>query len=185
MTTVAFGLGAMIMFLLDSLTPHMQFSFLERGRIKRELFTTGMLITIGLALHDIPEGVAIGAGFLHFPTLGIIVALAVALHNIPEGMAIAASLYSAGLKRKDALKFSLLPGLAEPLGTIMGLIFLSLFKGLIYPSLAFAAGVMVFITLDELIPTAHEYGHEHAISFGLILGFVTMFLISGIMELVI
>jgi ZIP family zinc transporter len=207
--TVGFGIGATFMFLLDHFAPHIRFGEKEIlggqdqieikgsrathsgrhrfGRLRRrnqdldiKLVNTGILLAIGITLHNLPEGIAVGAGYLHNPQFGIFIATAILLHNIPEGMATALPLCTGGVCRWDALRVAFLSGLAEPVGAMLASLFLVSFQKLIPGALAFAGGVMVFITLDELIPTAREYGHEHFTAIGIILGSLFVFVLSGI-----
>lgn len=206
-TTIGFGAGAMFMFLIDFFTPHIRFGEKEpdnlqlnsnecpQGRLRRrhkrqrwwtethtldkQLFNTGILVAIGIAVHNIPEGIAVGAGYMHAPQFGLFVALAIALHNLPEGIATALPLYQSGASRWVAFRTALLSGLVEPIGALLAALFLTSFKVLIPGALAFAGGVMVFITLDELIPCAREYGHQHSTAMGIIIGAISIFLLSG------
>jgi zinc transporter ZupT len=144
------------------------------------LLKTGLLIAIGITIHNIPEGIAVGAGFMHMPKFGMFIALAILLHNIPEGIAVAMPLCKSGVCRWDSFKAALFSGLAEPIGALVAVLFLASFEALIPAALAFAGGVMVFITLDELVPAAREHGHQHFTAIGIILGAIFVFLLSGI-----
>ncbi|MFH2103258.1 MAG: ZIP family metal transporter [Chloroflexota bacterium] len=146
----------------------------------RNLYRTGMLIAIGIAIHNMPEGIAIGAGYLHAPRFGYFIAVAIALHNIPEGIATALPLYKSGVYRWDAFRAALFSGLTEPIGALLAVTLLATFRDLVPAALAFAGGVMVFITLDELVPAAREHGHQHFTAIGIILGAIFVFLLSGI-----
>ena len=106
--------------------------------------------------------------------------LAVTLHNIPEGIATALPLCKAGICKRDALKVAFLSGLAEPAGALLASMFLVRFTELLPAALAFAGGVMVFITLDELIPTARKYGNENYTALGIIAGSMFVFVLTGI-----
>ena len=108
--------------------------------------------------------------------------IAILLHNIPEGLATALPLCKGGVCRRDAFRISFLSGFAEPLGALFASLFLVTFRGLVPGALAFAGGVMVFITLDELIPTAREYGHEHFTAIGIILGAIFVFILSALVN---
>jgi ZIP family zinc transporter len=118
---------------------------------------------------------------MHQPEFGVFIALAIMLHNIPEGIATALPLCKGGLCRWDAFRAALLSGFAEPLGALAAALFLRSFTFLIPGSLAFAGGVMMFITLDELIPAAREHGHQHYVATGIILGSIFVFLMSGVL----
>ena len=207
--TIGFGTGAVFMFLLDHFAPHIRFGEREVrgekqtwrqrmhlgqrpgghgfGKLFRQdrvydakRINTGLLLAVGITLHNLPEGISIGAGYLHNPKFGIFIALAILLHNIPEGIATALPLCKGGFCRWDAFRVAFLSGLAEPVGALLASLFLVNFQSLVPGALAFAGGVMVFITLDELIPTAREYGHEHYTAIGIILGSIFVFLLSGI-----
>jgi ZIP family zinc transporter len=141
---------------------------------------TGLLLALGIAIHNLPEGIAVGAGYMHDARFGLFIAIAVLLHNIPEGIGTALPLYSSGVGRFNAFKVALYSGLVEPIGALISAAFLHTFHELIPAALAFAGGVMMFITLDELIPTAREYGHQHFTAAGIILGAMLVFLLSGL-----
>jgi len=208
--TAGFAAGALTMFALDFFIPHIRFGEREihtsdpgtaatpvenalhaRHRfgqqrtanhiVDRQLLRTGMLLTIGITLHNLPEGLAIGAGYIHAPEFGVFIALAIMLHNIPEGVATALPLCQSGVCRWDSFRAASLSGLTEPIGALIAALFLSSFQNLVPAALAFAGGVMVFITLDELVPTARQYGHQHYTAVGIILGSVFVFILSGIL----
>ena len=180
--TIAFAAGALTMFAIDVSLPHIRFAVQEPGVLDRRLFTTGLLIAVGITLHNIPEGAAVGAGYIDAPKLGIMVAAGMALHNVPEGVATALPIYASGASRLAAIKLSLFAGLVEPVGALAAALLLTSFQGLMPAALAFAAGVMVFITLDELVPAARREGHEHYTALGIIAGGVCMFLLIGVLE---
>ena len=146
-----------------------------------QLLKTGILLAVGITIHNIPEGIAVGAGYMHTPKFGIFIAFAIMLHNIPEGIATALPLCKSGVCRWDSFRVALFSGLAEPIGALAAALFLNVFQDLVPGALAFAGGVMMFITLDELIPTAREYGHQHFTAVGIILGAIFVFLLSGLM----
>jgi ZIP family zinc transporter len=152
----------------------------EGDRVDESLVNTGLLLAIGITLHNLPEGIAVGAGYLHNPQFGIFIAVAILMHNIPEGIATALPLCKGGICRKDALRVAFLSGLAEPVGALLASAFLVRFTALLPGALAFAGGVMVFITLDELIPTARKYGNENYTALGIIAGSMFVFILTGI-----
>jgi ZIP family zinc transporter len=177
--TLGFGTGAFAMFGIDVLTPHIRFGETERGAYNPALLHTGLLMAIGISIHNIPEGIAVGAGYMHLPQFGFFIALSIALHNIPEGIATALPLCEGGMCKRDSFCIAFLSGLVEPLGALAAALLLTSFRNLIPAALAFAGGVMVFLTLDELVPTAREYGHQHFTAIGIILGAIFVFLLSG------
>ena len=144
------------------------------------MLKTGMLLAIGITIHNIPEGIAVGAGYAHSPEFGLFIAIAILLHNIPEGIATALPLSTSGVYKWDAFRVATLSGLSEPVGALLAGYFLSTFEKFIPGALAFAGGVMVFITLDELVPAAREFGHHHTTALGIILGSIFVFVLSGL-----
>jgi len=179
-TTIGFGLGALFMFLIEFFIPHNCFPKYEKNHKNNKLVKTGMLAAIGITIHNIPEGIAVGAGYMHLPKFGIFIAIAIALHNIPEGIVTALPLCKGGVCKWKSFKIALFSGLVEPIGALAAAFFLMPFRSLLPYALAFAAGVMVFITLDEVVPTAREHGHEHFIAIGTIIGAIFVFVLSGI-----
>ncbi len=131
---------------------------------------------IVIALHNVPEGIATFFSSLQDIKLGIAVAIAIALHNIPEGIAVSIPIFYATGSRKKAFIYSFLSGLAEPVGAIIGYFILSsIFNGLAFGIIfAAVAGIMVFISLDELLPAAKKYGEHHLAMYGLLGGMATM-----------
>jgi len=151
-----------------------------------QLMRVGLLTAIGIAIHNLPEGLAVfSSGITGDRTFGIMVAIAIALHNIPEGVSVSLPIWEATGSRKKAFLYSFAAGLAEPVGALVGyaVLFSFLTTTVIYSMLAFAAGIMVYISLDELLPTAHLYGKEHLVIIGVIAGMAVMalsiFLIIG------
>jgi ZIP family zinc transporter len=144
------------------------------------LLKTGLLVGLGIAIHNTPEGIAVGAGYAHTPAFGLFIAIAITLHNIPEGIATALPLYKGGMSKGKALLFAVLSGLTEPIGALLAALVLISFGDLVPAALAFAGGVMVFITLDELVPMASKHGHQHFTALGIILGAIFVFILSGV-----
>jgi ZIP family zinc transporter len=180
---VGFIVGAVSIMILDAKIPHI-FSSKEYGPANEQLVKTGILVAVGITLHNVPEGLAVMAGYAYLPKLGYLVAIAIALHNIPEGVAAAAPLYAAGMRRRRVFAITLLSGLVEPLGAIIGSFMLVLPSPLILPlMLSIAAGVMTYVTADELIPTAHAHGHKHEVAIGLIVGFTLMLMLTSTFQL--
>jgi ZIP family zinc transporter len=135
-----------------------------------------MFSAIAIAIHNFPEGLATFIGALEDPALGISIAIAIAIHNIPEGIAVAVPIYHATNSKKKAVGLTLLSGLAEPLGAVVGFVLLrSVFTEATFGFLfAAVAGIMVYISLDELLPSAEKYGKHHLSITGLILGMIIM-----------
>lgn len=136
----------------------------------------GLFSALAIAIHNFPEGLATFMGALTDPTLGVSIAVAIAIHNIPEGIAVSVPIYYATKNRKKAFWLSFLSGLAEPVGAILGFFILRNFFNESTFGVIFAgvAGIMVYISLDELLPTAEEYGEHHVAIGGLIAGMAVM-----------
>jgi ZIP family zinc transporter len=140
------------------------------------LMRMGLVSAAAIALHNIPEGIATFVAALDSPKLGASIAAAVALHNIPEGIAVAVPVFYATGSRARAFSWSFLSGLSEPVGALVAWLLLGSFLGGALRGILFAAvaGVMVFISFDELLPTAREYGEHHIAVYGLTSGMAVM-----------
>jgi ZIP family zinc transporter len=148
----------------------------------KKLYRMGLFTALAIAIHNFPEGIATFAAALKDPTLGIPIALAIAIHNIPEGIAVSVPLYYATGSRHKSFVYSFLSGLSEPCGALLGYFILRPFFSEFVFGLLFAsvASIMVFISLDELLPTAEEYGQHHLAIYSLIAGMVVMAISLGI-----
>lgn len=183
-TVTAFSLGSILMMGLDLILPHIEFGRWEDGINDKLLLRSGIIIMLGMSLHNFPEGLVVSAGYAHVPSLGLLVTIMICLHNIPEGIATTTPLISSGMNKRRAVWLATLSGLAEPIGAIVGAILISLLGGgdiINGMALAFAAGVMVYVTIDELIPVAHEYCtpiNKHFVSSGVLCGIIFAQLIS-------
>lgn len=145
----------------------------QSSRLKR----TGTLTALGIAIHNLPEGLVVfSSAVTGDMTFGLLVAVAISVHNIPEGISVSVPIFEATGSRRQAFLYSFSAGLAEPLGALIGyaVLFPFLTPTLIYVLLAFAAGIMVYISLDELLPTAHLYGEEHMVIIGVVAGMLVM-----------
>jgi len=146
----------------------------------RRLYKMGIFTAIAIAIHNFPEGIAAFMSTIHDPKVGIAIAVAIAIHNIPEGIAVSVPIYYATGSKRKAFFFSFLSGLSEPLGAIIAWLVLMPFltaatSGIILGVvLAAVAGVMVFISLDELLPSAQEYGEHHNSIYGVVSGMAIM-----------
>ena len=151
-----------------------------QARSFRKLYRLGIFTALAIAIHNFPEGLATFVAALNDPTIGLAIAIAIAIHNIPEGIAVSIPIYYATSSHKKAFIYSFLSGLAEPIGALIGYLlilpFLSkdnadIFFGII---LSAVAGIMVFISFDELLPSAEEYGEHHLSLYGLLGGMAVM-----------
>lgn len=140
------------------------------------LLRTGMLTALAIAIHNFPEGFATFAAALGDPSVAVAITVAIALHNIPEGIAVAVPVFQATGSRARAIGLSFLSGLSEPLGAVIGFLLLRPFltDALFGASLAAVAGIMVFISLDKLLPTAEKYGGHHLCVYGVVGGMAVM-----------
>lgn len=136
---------------------------------KAEYLRAGWLILLGIAFHNLAEGVAIGAGLVVGPGLGLAIVIAIAIHNVPEGMAVAIPLRMGGLRRFRVVAFTAIAGLVTALGTWLGALIFWRNHYLVSAALGLAGGAMIFIVADELIPGAREK-HRHWGNLGLVLG---------------
>ena len=141
-----------------------------------KLLRLGILSALVIAVHNFPEGLATFISAMDNVELGASIAFAIALHNIPEGIAVAIPIYYATQRKGRAVGYATLSGIAEPLGGVLGYLVL---RSVLTPSLlacvlALVAGIMVYISLDELLPTAESYGQHHIAIIGVISGMVFM-----------
>ena len=136
----------------------------------------GLFTALAIAIHNFPEGIATFMSVIQDPSVGVAVAIAVAIHNIPEGIAVAIPIFYATGKRMKAFKWSFASGLSEPLGALVAFILLMPFLTDTMFGIVFAgvAGIMVFISIDELLPAAKKYDEEHSSIYGLVAGMAVM-----------
>jgi len=171
----AFFGGIALMFVIDLSIPH-EYMAEHHDPGGKGLLRTGMLVALGLGIHNFPEGMATFAGTLKDTKLGLAIAVAIAVHNIPEGLAVAAPIYAATGSRKKAFGYSFLSGAAEPLGAAVAALVLYRFltDSVLGMMLGVVAGLMVYISLDELVPASREYGHAHTAIIGTVAGMAIM-----------
>ena len=143
---------------------------------KSHLLRAGTFTALAIAIHNFPEGLATFATALANPGVGIAIAIAIAIHNRPEGISVSVPIFYATGDRKKAFWISFASGLAEPIGALVGWLILMPFMSeeLLWGLLAFVAGIMVYISIDELLPLAHRYGKEHVVIVGIVLGMFIM-----------
>lgn len=187
-TVSAFFGGMLLIAIIDKLIPHHEnpHEFAEtdttdeidhtenvKGKSKEAaLYKTGVLTAVAIGIHNFPEGLATFMAAYQDLALGIPIAIAIALHNIPEGIAVSIPVYFATGSKRKAFYFSFLSGISEPIGAILGFfllreIFNDLSFGIIF---ALIGGIMVFISLDQLLPAAHKYGKHHHTIYGMLAG---------------
>jgi len=183
-TTLAFFGGIAVIAIIDKMVPTFEnphelknLSASNEGAPQdQKLMRLGLFSALAIGIHNFPEGLATFIGALQDPTLGISIAVAIAIHNIPEGIAVSVPIYYATKSRKKAFAYSFLSGLSEPIGALLGYFLLIHYFNDAMFGIIFAgvAGIMVYISLDELLPTAEEYGEHHIAIYGLISGMIVM-----------
>jgi len=184
LANLAFFGGMVAMFLIDELIPHdymgeHHHTQTENGQdaaLKSRLLKTGLFVALGVGIHNFPEGMASFATALSDPQLGIAIAIAIAIHNIPEGLAVSAPIYAATGSRSKAFWWSFFSGVAEPVGALLAAVVLMPFlnDAILGVLLSAVAGIMVFISIDELLPVSRAYGEEHLSIVGIFVGMVVM-----------
>ena len=182
-TTIAFFAGIGLIALIDRFVPSVDNPHeipdmvMENCEVDREcLMRMGVFSALAIAIHNFPEGLATFASALKDPALGVSITIAVAIHNIPEGIAVAVPVLYATKSKAKAVGYAFLSGLSEPLGAVVGYFILrGIFNdttfGIVF---AAVAGIMIYISLDELLPTAEKYGEHHIAMYGVISGMAVM-----------
>lgn len=186
MTVLSFFSGILLAAVIDRLVPEQgnphevknieDFDEANKKTDTTKLMRMGTMTALAIAIHNFPEGMVTFASALQNPSLGIAIAVAIAIHNIPEGIAVSIPIYYATGDKMKAFRLSFLSGLSEPLGALIGYLILMPFLNEMVFGIIFAmvAGIMLFISLDELLPTAREYGEAHLSIYGLTLGMMVM-----------
>lgn len=185
MTVIAFFSGMLIIAIIDKLipsqeNPHEIYKVEEinenKSNSSSKLLRMGLFTALAIGIHNFPEGLATFISALKEPSIAIPIAVAIAIHNIPEGIAVSVPVYYATDNKKKAFFYSFLSGLSEPIGAVIGYLILMPFINDIVFGVIFAAvaGIMVFISLDELLPSAREYGEHHLSIYGLVSGMIVM-----------
>ena len=182
-TTLAFFSGVLLIGVIDRLVPSVEnpheahmIEELEKKPKNAKLMRMGLMTALAIGIHNFPEGIATFATAVENPTLGIAIAVAIAIHNIPEGIAVSIPVFYATGDRMKAFRYSLLSGLAEPVGALLAYFILMPFMSPVMMGciLAGVAGIMVFISIDELLPAAREYGEAHISIYGVMSGMAIM-----------
>ena len=180
LTAAAFFGGILAIAMIDHLIPSVENPYEPTNsgtsRKNSRLMRMGLFTALAIAIHNFPEGLATFVSALQDPGLAIPVVTAIAIHNIPEGIAVSVPIYQATGSKRRAFSCSFLSGLAEPAGAILGWLILVPFMGDLMFGLLFAAvaGIMVYISLNELLPAAREYGKPALSTCGLVGGMAVM-----------
>jgi ZIP family zinc transporter len=179
---VVFGMlfGAVVLDVIDRLLPHEHFFVGKEGpssSMKRI-----WLFIIAITIHNFPEGLAVGVGFGSGDVgAGTSLAIGIGLQNMPEGLAVAMPLIGLGYSRMTAIGIATLTGLVEPVGGLLGVAAVSVFESVLPLGLAFAAGAMLFVISDEIIPETHSKGKSRLATFGVMVGFVIMMAMDNLL----
>ena len=183
-TVISFMAGMVLIALIDRLIPDKinphELSNInpdgKNGVNTRKLLKSGMMVAVAVGIHNFPEGITTFATAISDISLGIPIACAIAIHNIPEGIAVAVPIYEASGSKRKAFMYALISGISEPVGGMIGYLILSRFltDTVMAVILGMVAGIMVYISLDELLPLSHEYGEEHTAIYGIMAGFAVM-----------
>ena len=183
--TVGFLLGVLFMLLLDTVTPHLHLDSNDPEGPKSKLGRSSMLV-LAVTLHNIPEGMAVGVvaagaltGEVGMSLAGAFaLAIGLAIQNVPEGAIISLPLRSAGNSRGRAFGYGALSGLVEPIAAILTILFIEHLLGLFPYMLAFAAGAMIYVVVEELIPESHEGNHSNIPTIAFAIGFALMMVLD-------
>ena len=184
---VGFSLGFLFLMLLDKIIPHLHRCSDTSEGLKSNLSKTTMM-TLAVALHNLPEGMAvgvvlagIGGGAEISSTMALAIAIGIAIQNFPEGAIISIPLHNSGTKKGKAFLLGALSGIVEPLGAVLTLLLASFFTPILPYLLCFAAGAMLYVVVEELVPEMSEGEHTHigTIFFGI--GFLVMFVLDTIL----
>ena len=176
---ISFFAGIIFIGLIDFLVPSAEGdigNLNNNGKSRNTLKRMGIMTALAIGIHNFPEGLATFTAALQDPHLGVAIAVAIAIHNIPEGIATAVPIYYSTNNKRSAFKVSFLSGMTEPLGAIIGYAILRpIFNDTVFGILfGFIAGIMVFISIEELLPMAREYEKSKATIIGFILGMLVM-----------
>ncbi len=173
-------LGAVTLFSIHQHVPHEHFQRGREGGEATELSRIWLFV-IAITLHNIPEGMAVGAGFAGGElSNGLPLTLGIGLQNIPEGLAVSVALLSIGYKKTQAALFATLTGFVEPIGGLLGAVAVSSAAALMPWALAFSAGAMLFIISHEIIPETHSANNKNLATFSLLGGFVIMMVLDAV-----
>lgn len=167
-------LGHWALFFIHDKIPH-DHIYKSEEYIEKKNLPSAFLIVIAIALHNLPEGMAVGVGFGGEDiNQGLVVALAITIQNLPEGLVVALAFVAHGHSRFKAFLFAFLAGMIEPVGALIGFMITQVASFALPMSLGFAAGAMLFVVGHEIIPETHKEGHEREATHGLIIGIAVL-----------
>ena len=179
---VALGMlvGALFLHLADKKLPHLHFD--DASNIQTASLQKIWLFIVAITIHNFPEGMSVGVSFgtgdMHN---GTVLAIAIALQNIPEGLAVALPLVALGYNKWKAVGIATLTGLVEPIGGILGITMVATFTSIMPFAMGFAAGAMLFVISEEIIPETHANGRSRYATFALMIGFIIMMALDNLL----
>jgi ZIP family zinc transporter len=179
--SIGFALGALFIFLLDKILPHIHINFKDSEGIKTPWHKTTLLV-LAITLHNIPEGLAVGVLFggvsLGLPEAtisgAVVLALGIGIQNFPEGIAVSMPMRRLGVSRVKSFWYGQLSAIVEPLAAVLGAFAVTFFSPLLPFALSFAAGAMIFVVIEEVIPETQQDKYTDFATMGFILGFIIM-----------
>ena len=181
---IGFVLGVGFMLLLDYLIPHIHLHGAEEG-VKSHKLSKTFKFFLAVTLHNIPEGLAVGVVLAGFISGGIansqaliVLSLGIAIQNFPEGMIVSMPLKEEGMSKLKAFGLGALSGVVEPIASLLALVFTTLIALILPYTLAFAAGVMIYVVVEELIPEASQGDHSNLGVIGFTVGFIVMMILE-------
>jgi zinc transporter, ZIP family len=172
--------GALFLHFADKRLPHLNFDSLAGESL--DTLQKISLFIIAITLHNFPEGMSVGVSFGSGEmSRGLVLAIAIALQNIPEGLAVALPLVGLGYNKWKAVGIATLTGLVEPIGGFLGVTMVTLFSAILPVAMGFAAGAMLFVISEEIIPETHGNGRSRLATFSLMIGFIVMMVLDRLM----
>lgn len=178
--SVGMILGAIFLHFADRHLPHLHFDSVASDKF--DSLQKIWLFIIAITIHNFPEGMTVGISFASGNmNNGILLAIAIALQNIPEGLAVALPLVGLGFNKWKAVGIATLTGLVEPVGALLGITLISIFSTILPIALGFAAGAMLFVISEEIIPETHSKGRSRHATFSLMIGFIIMMALDNIL----
>lgn len=179
-TVVALGimLGAGVMLAIDRFLPH---THADQPARRPYAMARVWLVVFAIALHNVPEGLAVGVAYASGSAQGNAVTLGIGIQNLPEGLIVAWAVLSLGYSRTRSALVALATGLMEPIGALFGVAMIGVSAALLPWGLAFAAGAMIFVVSHEIIPESHRLGHQSHATAGITAGFAIMLLLNGVL----
>ena len=177
-----FILGTLVIYLIDKILPHEHIIKGYEGppHLRRRIKAV-WLIVFAIIIHNIPEGLAVGAAITYSIKYGVLLAIAIGIQDIPEGLAVAIPLISIGMKTRIAIGIAFLSGLIELIGAVLLVFVMSFSKTLLPIILGFAGGAMIYVVSHEVIPETHRHGYEEEATLGFLIGFMIMLILDTLL----